>query len=545
MGICCLLCINNESFAASRTNVRPVSTTARKSAAKAPVANTTASAQNNVKEVVIESAAEIKPEPLNIENKSSQFEDVVSTVTDGVEDNAFAEQIRKQRNAFDVSESSRMVAQQQQAALTTGRNACDSGLRECMMAKCGNDFTKCALDGDTIFGDKLNACRKDLTCTGEEFRLFTTEIKADRDLNARLSSYTKVVDCGNNYNRCIIEECGDTYTKCLGKATADKAIQKCSTIAKQCTEQDSGLASRFGTVIGKLRETAEQDVKTDEARMYTIRDTMKTVCSGLGAMFDERSFDCVFTVNFFAGENQSTPMASRKRYAGDTFVCLQEWFGTNVTTFKENAFRETRAQTAASSAMLGSGVGTAAGLISSGAIDRALDTQKAKKELKKACEEQDGKKLNIKGECVDKNTNSNEDSDDDEQVETEAETPESNNSVSSSTKGSETEDKNPAEKLRQKVEAMDIEDVKETNIRNDLKAAEQRGTQKVLGDQRTYQQRALDKAVGDYSLKEPAALSTPITSKPTSTPSTGKNSFKLETKPLSSSIGFKKASPTI
>ena len=100
-------------------------------------------------------------------------------------------------------------------------------------------------------------------------------------------------------------------------------------------------------------------------------------------MFDERTFDCIFTVNFFAGDNQREPMASRKRYAGDTFVCMQEWFGINATTYKENAYRETRAQTGASSAMLGSGVGTAVGLVTSGAIGRSLDTQKAKKELDK------------------------------------------------------------------------------------------------------------------------------------------------------------------
>jgi len=252
-----------------------------------------------------------------------------------------------------------------------------------MIEKCGKDFTECALDGATIFGDKLNACRRATECTAEEFRLFSTEITADRDMNVRLSSYDKVINCGNQYNACIINECGTTYNKCLGKTYADAAIQKCSTIAKECTESDSGLVNRFGTAIGKLRENAEKEVKKDEERLYALRDMMMSNCRKLGAMFDERSFDCVFTVNFFAGKEQSVPMASRKRYAGDTFVCMQEWFGINVTTYRENAYRETRAQTAASSAMLGSGVGTAVGLVTSGAIDRALDTQKAKKAVKK------------------------------------------------------------------------------------------------------------------------------------------------------------------
>ena len=323
-----------------------------------------------------------------IENKSSTFESAINAdlgFEEGgsLNDSALADQIRKQRAAAEARDSLNMVAANQKSGLKNGKNACDSGLRECMQKTCGKDFTKCALDGDTDFGDKLNKCKRDLNCTGHEFQLFTAEIKADRDFNARMSSYQSVIDCGNNYNACIQKECGATFGKCLGKSAADRAVDKCATIAKNCMEQDSGLSARVGSVIGRLREDAEKDVKADEERMYTLRDLMSEQCKRLGAMFDERSFDCVFTVNFFAGDNQDKPMASRKRYAGDTFVCTQEWFGTDVTTFKENAYRETRAQTAASSAMLGSGVGTAAGLITSGAMQRSIDAANAKKELKK------------------------------------------------------------------------------------------------------------------------------------------------------------------
>lgn len=343
---------------------------------------------------------ESSPEPeIIVSNKSNQFESAISEMMESsVPDNSFAEQIRKQRAALAASEASMTTSSAQKNALATNSSSCDIALRKCMTETCGNDFTKCATDGDTIFGDKLNRCRKDSNCSGEEFSLFAAEIKSDRDMNVRLSSYDNVINCGNSYNACIVNECGTTYNKCLGKANADAAIQKCSIIARECTESDSALASRFGTAIGKLRESAEKDVKRDEERMYKLRDSMKQSCERLGAMFDERTFDCVYTINFFAGENQSTPTASRKRYAGDSFVCMQEWFGINATTFKENAYRETRSQTAASSAMLGSGLGTAAGLISSGAIDRALDTQKAKKGLKEECEAQGMKLKN--GECV-------------------------------------------------------------------------------------------------------------------------------------------------
>ncbi len=341
------------------------------------------------------------PEPIIIENKTNQFNDVLSESGASSRDatvSNMAELIKKQRAAFEAKENAEFVQQEQQKALATGKNACDSGLRKCMSETCGANFTKCALDGDTIFGEKLNRCRRETTCTGEEFRLFTTEIKADRDFNVQMASFTSVLECGNSYNSCIQTECGATFNKCLGKTAADKAIKKCSAIAKNCTEQDSGLASRMGTVIGKLRENAEKDVKTDEARLYELRDLMRKQCEHLGAMFDERSFDCVYTINFFAGTNQSSPMASRKAYAGSSFVCNQEWFGINATTFKENAYRETRSQTAASSAMLGSGLGTATGLITSNAIGRALETQQAKKDYKKECKEQGGKLKD--GECV-------------------------------------------------------------------------------------------------------------------------------------------------
>jgi hypothetical protein len=323
-------------------------------------------------------------------------------MTRATEDNSFAEQIRRQRAALAASEASYATTTAQKNALSSNSSSCDVALRKCMSEICGSDFTKCALDGDTMFGDKLNRCKQDSNCSGEEFSLFTAEIKADRDMNVRLASYNTVLDCGNSYNACIVNECGTTFNKCLGKKNSDAAIQKCSAIAKECAEADSGLPSRFGTVIGKLRESAEKDVKKDEERMYKLRDLMKQSCEKLGARFDERTFDCVYTVNFFAGENQSTPIASRKRYAGDTFVCMQEWFGVNATSYQENAYRETRAQTAASSAMLGSGLGTAAGLVTSGAMGRALDTQKAKKAYKEECKEIEGKKWK-NGKCVDIN----------------------------------------------------------------------------------------------------------------------------------------------
>lgn len=376
MVLCSLFINMNDSFAAPRAAIRGTAGT------RQPVAKTT------TQTTTVETPAPVLDEPEPIEqttpaiNKASQFDSVISssvkTAASGNSD--IAERIRAQRAAIEAQDATSATKTKN----ASGRNACDFGLRECMVKTCGKDFTKCATDGDTDLGIKFNACKRDLNCTGEEFRLFTTEIKADRDMNVRLSSYNAVIDCGLAYNDCIFTECGETFDKCLGKSAADKATKACKQIADKCKEQDSGLPGRFGNVIGRLRENAEKDVKADEERMYKLRDLMRSACTKLGAVFDERTFDCVYTVNFYAGDDQDTPKASRKRYAGDTFVCTQEWFGVDVTTYKENAYRETRMQTAATSAMLGAGVGTAAGLVTSGAISRALDTQKAQKGVDKA-----------------------------------------------------------------------------------------------------------------------------------------------------------------
>ena len=274
------------------------------------------------------------------------------------------------------------------AATTTtsgNQSACDVELRSCMREKCGNDFTECAGDTDTLWGTKLDSCRNsiDANCTGTAFSKFAAEIKADRDFNAEMAYYENILDCGNTYNDCIITECGTTFSKCLGKAAGDAAIAKCKTIAENCREQDSGLASRAMQVFANLRVDAEEQVKRDEERLYELRDDMMNQCQMLGATFDERTFSCVFTVEFYAGDS-TTLFASKKAYAGGVFDCTPNWFGIDVTTFMENAYRATREQSSATSGFMGAGIGVAAGAITSGAIDRAIDRTKAENAVRKA-----------------------------------------------------------------------------------------------------------------------------------------------------------------
>ena len=324
--------------------------------------------------------------PVVVNNKTSQFDEVFSDLGAKTADTTsadLAERVRQQRALLDGKGNSQSVAK---ASGVTGANACDATLRKCMAEKCGSDFTKCAKDSTAIWGDKMDSCRRKTKCTGHEYSLLAPEILADRDFNERMSYYNSVISCGNRYNSCIFAECGTMLEKCLSKSDGDRAVSKCAPVAKDCKEQDSGMAARVMSVFGDLRTVATAQAEKDEKRLYELRDLMRNQCNRLGAVFDERTLDCVYTVNFFAGDNTSTPTSSKKLYAGDSFQCNANWFGIDVTTFKENAYRRTRAQTSASSAMMGAGVGVAAGLLSSGAIDRALDTQRAEKAAKEECQ---------------------------------------------------------------------------------------------------------------------------------------------------------------
>ncbi len=326
---------------------------------------------------IIEDEPTPEPEieaPIIVDNKTSVFDDVMSEIgasdTDAAA-NARAEAIRRQRALLDGASN-----QTTGPSVSITANACDAELRKCMMERCGNDFTKCANDSSTIWGQKIEGCRAKTKCTAHEFTLLAPEILADRDANVKMQHYNSVINCGNRYNDCIFTQCGTTLNKCLAKKDGDNAISKCASIANECKSMDNGLASRAMSAFGNLRTIATARVKADEARLYELRDLMRAQCNRFGAMFDERTLDCVYTVNFFAGED-NTLMASKKLYSGDSFQCNANWFGVDITTYIENAQRLTRSQKSASAAALGAGLGTAAGMLSSGAIGRAINTHNA------------------------------------------------------------------------------------------------------------------------------------------------------------------------
>lgn len=120
----------------------------------------------------------VDEEPIVIENKADQFSaGMAATSSAGRDSNAesLAEMVRRQRAALDAQSASDAANASAAASLASGQSACDIGLRDCMKQKCGNDYSKCAGDGDTIWGDKLDACRRNVTCTAHQYSLFTQD----------------------------------------------------------------------------------------------------------------------------------------------------------------------------------------------------------------------------------------------------------------------------------------------------------------------------------------------------------------------------------
>ncbi|MDR3208776.1 MAG: hypothetical protein LBT45_02915 [Rickettsiales bacterium] len=374
-----------------------------------------AAAKEEPKEEEVEEAAEEETKPeLDVENKSSSFAERFGGDALGgaaADETPLQKSIREQKEKLGLAvKADNRAAQLKAANAKIGQDTaveCDNALRNCMATKCGGpDWPKCFLDSDTDWGMKIDSCRRNTKCTGEEFADLSVEIKADRDMNAELAGFNETLNCGKTYNNCIRDICGDdgytkciargkmpadckgfakSYEKCWAKAGGDKAVSACEKEYKKCQTADSGLQARAMEVFATLRVELEKNIQKWEQSLYDLRERMAGMCKSGSGMFDERSLQCVYTVELFADyEGKSTQFSSKKMHGDDAYACNPDEFGIDITTFKENAYRLTRSQTAASSAALGAGAGVAVGALTSGAIGRAMDVAKTAKAAENA-----------------------------------------------------------------------------------------------------------------------------------------------------------------
>lgn len=365
----------------------------RATASRTPVArkSVTTTKKEPIKELEPEPETPTEPikvetEPLKIDlsDMADSLSDVVSSIGDTDGDD-LAKLIAEQKEKYSQAEQE-LNDKITNATIPDTANKCYTALNTCIMEKCGTDYSKCANDSTAQFDAKMTACRGKSECSGREYELMAAEILADRDANRIIGTYETIVNAGNEYMDCIVGKCGTKFESCLGTTDGNNAIAKCKSIATKYESYDNGLAARMMTVFSNLRTDAEEKIALKEQSLYDLRDQMRAHCEQMGAGFDDRSLSCVFSIDFIAGED-STIFASKKAMAGSTFICEPDWFGIDITTFRENVYRHIRSQSAATAGMLGAGVGIAAGAISSGAIERAVDRTKAENATKAAEQE--------------------------------------------------------------------------------------------------------------------------------------------------------------
>jgi hypothetical protein len=175
-----------------------------------------------------------------------------------------------------------------------------------------------------------------------------------------------------------------------------RATEQCRQIQQRCLEQDSGMERRVAEVIGSMRVDLEKNILNWERDLYALRDRVRDMCLQTQGIFDERSFTCVYTAYIYATPNNvESPvrLGNRRLHAGEEFVCEPEWFSVDITTHMENAFRATRRETAATSALLGAGVGMLGGAVASGAVGRAVESHRTAQAAKAAEKEQNADAL--------------------------------------------------------------------------------------------------------------------------------------------------------
>jgi hypothetical protein len=266
------------------------------------------------------------------------------------------------------------------------KDSCDSRMRACVKKKCGERFQDCYADNETVWNMKVEPCAEDAGCNAAERAAALRELTADRQAEMKYGSFFEMQDCAEKYNKCIVQTCGGSnWTNCLSRNDSAKAILGCQPVADECRNIDSGLAARADKMLSTLRVAKEEEVARNEKRLREVIDLMTKECEEQGGTIDTRSYTCTYSVKLWVAElNDKEPMAIMTLHAGSPFQCTEQFFQTDLTTFKEDAIRLTRAQEGMGNMLLGAGGGLLAGNIASGGMGRMITAAKTKAAAKKA-----------------------------------------------------------------------------------------------------------------------------------------------------------------
>lgn len=264
------------------------------------------------------------------------------------------------------------------------KSKCETELTKCVIEDCGADMQKCSNDADALWSARFQRCRTKVDCTGAELSVYGDIIKEDIRVDAKIALAQKVVEGNNAYSRCLQQQCGADSTSliegrvgfngCMTQVKINNAINACKGVYEKYREYDSGLQQRFTGVMGLLRSEKEKNIAVLQKELDTIMPQMRTLCTQTGAMFDERSAECVFTAMLSVEDpnnGRRYTAGNKKIMPGSEYQCSDRWFGVDVTQYLINSAHLTATQRAASSAFMGAGVGVGLSALTRGLSDKA------------------------------------------------------------------------------------------------------------------------------------------------------------------------------
>ncbi|MDR0449514.1 MAG: hypothetical protein LBG89_03610, partial [Rickettsiales bacterium] len=298
---------------------------------------------------------------------------------EAVDERALAKERAAAREEYDMAENAFL-----RGISAAGKSKCETELRVCVANDCGDDMQKCMGDGDGIWSARFQKCRATTSCNGAEIGVYGDIIKEDMRVDSKLHTMQMIIEGNNMYSRCLQDNCATTqgtpmegmvgFNACVTQVRINQALDACKHIYEKFRPYDSGLQARFTTMMGQLRVEKEKRIAELQKELDEMMPQMRQECKAAGAVFDDRSGECVFTA-FLSVEHDGRRFtaASKKLVPGSEYQCTDKWFGIDITTFMKNAIGLTIEQKSASAAFMGAGLGVAASVGTSMIADKLGD----------------------------------------------------------------------------------------------------------------------------------------------------------------------------
>lgn len=248
--------------------------------------------------------------------------------------------------------------------------SCDETWRQCLQGSdvCGTNYILCTTLSPIEFSNRISVCPKKIgDCTVSNATV--KEVINNKDDYMKVSKADSILECGETMSNCIMDICGKGFTKCAKSISVAKT--NCGYIADECSRVDPALWVRTATALNFAKGQMNAEITKIENRMAEIESELRAECSKNNFAFDSSKMQCIGVVDFNA---MGMVLQSKRMSAGSVGNCSDEFFGLDITTYRQNAANETIKQKTVSNtisgAMLGMGVGSLAGKYGGGLTDK-------------------------------------------------------------------------------------------------------------------------------------------------------------------------------